>query len=693
MFLIYGGQSTLYPYFTVHLKALGISIQQTAIIFAIQPIIALFVAPMIGIMADKIGNFKFLFCFFLAFSAITSNCLLTVPEVIYTTDYGHMYFNFSCLQQTRYRNLEITVDELCQVKSNVTVELHAVIDNCYNTCNINDTINVCMDNGDKPQCSVDDFFINGTINNNTITITNFRILNTTYSHLSCTNMESQCESICSATINGSVDSCKGKIIMDENSELKTFGMYLGIRLMVTLGIGIVNGLFDAASMAVIMKYDADIGYQRLWATAAMCIFAPISGYLIDYVSESGKRSYEPCFYMYGALYLLAAVVAFFVDLSMKLPSQNAFQNLKNLLKNSEVCLMLIHVAFLGICWGFLENFLFWFLENDLGSTNLLLGLTVTIGSGTGLPMSLISTWITRKIGYVNVMVLAFAAYSVRYLGYSYATNAYVCLVYEMMENFTVTLLTIGTTLYCTHLSSLEMLTTIMTLWNGLHVISGRAFGSLIGGFLMAKIGARKTFRIFSISCAIIGTSYFLINVFYLRRLKLKKKKIESELDKEMEVIKKDIIKSRAISVSSVLVNYSTDIAYFPPINVTSIKSICRRHSHIPTRTANSFRDMEPRKRHSKSLSFVPSSSNPPLSMPDDVRRHTNRRFSVMSYTSQLETVPEELSKSNTVEDLTEMAREEPESDESPSHFKHHSSNNVQDPDCVFNSEEGHVTRF
>ncbi|XP_023220784.1 uncharacterized protein LOC111622606 isoform X1 [Centruroides sculpturatus] len=684
MFLIYGGQATLYPYFTVHLKALGVSIQQLTIIFAIQPVIALFVAPMIGIMADKIGNFKFLFCFFLTFSAITSNCLLTVPEIIQTTDYGYVDFNFSCHnQEGAYPGVEIVVDQLCRVKNGSNVESLAIIQNCYNTCDPNGTI--CLNNNDESLCSVDMFFINGTINNRTVIINNFIVSNTSYKYFKCSREELQCESSCVARINGTRDFCSGKMKRDKSSEMKTFGMYLGIRLMVTLGIGIVNGLFDAASMALILKHSADIGYQRLWATAAMCLFAPISGYLIDYYSKGEDRNYKPCFYLYATLYGLATLTAIFIDMSMKVPSQNACRNLKNLLKNSEVCLMLIHVAFLGICWGFLENFLFLFLEKDLGFSSLLLGLTVTIGSGTGLPMSLVSTWVTKKIGYVNVMVLAFFAYTVRYLGYSYATDPYICFIYEMMENFTVTLLTVGTTLYCTHLSSLEMLTTMMTLWNGLHVISGRAFGSLIGGFLMDSIGPRKTFRIFSVGCAILGISYFLINLFYLR--KLRKKEIESDLDKEMEVIKEDIMRSRAISVSSVIMNYSTDIAYYPPVNIASIKTICRRHSHIPSKTHNSFRDIETRKRHSKSLSFVPSSSPTPATFPEDTRRHINRRFSVMSYTSQLETVPEELSKSNTVEDFTIMTREEPEGSENPPDLT--SKNNIY----VINVEENVTTHL
>jgi hypothetical protein len=49
------------------------------------------------------------------------------------------------------------------------------------------------------------------------------------------------------------------------------------------------------------------------------------------------------------------------------------------------------VAFLisGILWGFLENFLFWLLE-DLGSTKFLMGMSLAVGTLAGLPLTVFS---------------------------------------------------------------------------------------------------------------------------------------------------------------------------------------------------------------------------------------------------------------------------------------------------------------
>ncbi|GFS83974.1 major facilitator superfamily domain-containing protein 6 [Nephila pilipes] len=489
MFLIYGGQATLYPYFTVHLKSLNVSIRQTAIIFAVQPIIALIVAPMVGMVADKIGNFKLIFSFFLTFSAITANLLLLVPPVPRVDDSVH----FSCDSQSNFTR-ELVMKDSCKINQkynntifNMTMAFHCEKE-CENTTDVRsfplvlqkdgmDCSNRCDNksvNGCKYifQDSAFYFYLDVSLikNENEVIYDQNRLKylityeNETFSSLLCPCSSHNCNIKCKFSSQNSKQICE--IEPPEEEFGVTFWSYLGIRLVVTLGIGLVNGLFDSASMTIIQDLKADVGFQRFWSTVGMCLLAPISGYFVDEYDN-----FQPCFFMYGILYLIAAATSLKLDLSMKLPSDNPLRNLAKLVKNPEVDMLLLQIAALGICWGFLENFLFWFLESELGSNNLIMGLTVTVGSGTGLFMALVATWFTRKLGYVNIIIIAFAAYTVRFFGYALAQDAYFCLIFEMMENFTVTLLTVGVTMYCTELASLEMLTTVMTLWNGLHVIS------------------------------------------------------------------------------------------------------------------------------------------------------------------------------------------------------------------------------
>lgn len=48
----------LYPYLTIHMRELGINVEETAIMSAIIPVVAMVMPPLAGMLADRIGNFR-----------------------------------------------------------------------------------------------------------------------------------------------------------------------------------------------------------------------------------------------------------------------------------------------------------------------------------------------------------------------------------------------------------------------------------------------------------------------------------------------------------------------------------------------------------------------------------------------------------------------------------------------------------
>ena len=72
------------------------------------------------------------------------------------------------------------------------------------------------------------------------------------------------------------------------------------------------------------------------------------------------------------------VCIFCSRLDFKPPGEQILANVKEIIKNCEVVIFLIMMMFAGVFWGFIEGFLFWFLD-DIGATKLEMGWTVTIG--------------------------------------------------------------------------------------------------------------------------------------------------------------------------------------------------------------------------------------------------------------------------------------------------------------------------
>ena len=67
-------------------------------------------------------------------------------------------------------------------------------------------------------------------------------------------------------------------------------------------------------------------------------------------------------------------------------------------------------------------------------------------------------------------------------------------------------------------------------------IIGRGVGSLIGGFLSKEYGLRNTFQTMGVICGITCTTYFILNMFWLKN-KVKQRKIKRMKEKKNKVAK------------------------------------------------------------------------------------------------------------------------------------------------------------
>ncbi|XP_046383422.1 uncharacterized protein LOC124153999 [Ischnura elegans] len=69
----------LYPFLTIHMKELGIGVEEAAAMNALSPFIAVLMPPLAGLVADRIGNFRVLLALLSAVGGGVSLLLLLVP--------------------------------------------------------------------------------------------------------------------------------------------------------------------------------------------------------------------------------------------------------------------------------------------------------------------------------------------------------------------------------------------------------------------------------------------------------------------------------------------------------------------------------------------------------------------------------------------------------------------------------------
>ena len=107
-----------------------------------------------------------------------------------------------------------------------------------------------------------------------------------------------------------------------------------------------------------------------------------------------------------------------IELPPRPPGERILKNLGQVVKNTEVVVFLVQMMFAGTFWGYIEGFLFWYLD-DLNASRFVMGWTVAVGMITSLPFLIFSGPITDLVGHINVIIIGMVAYFVRMIGYSF----------------------------------------------------------------------------------------------------------------------------------------------------------------------------------------------------------------------------------------------------------------------------------
>ena len=80
--------------------------------------------------------------------------------------------------------------------------------------------------------------------------------------------------------------------------------------------------------------------------------------------------------------------------------EQILNNMVGVIRNAEVMVFLAIIMFAGTFWGFIEAFLFWYLEN-LGALHFLMGCTVAVGMMTSLPF--LVSWVLLAYKWTFMM--------------------------------------------------------------------------------------------------------------------------------------------------------------------------------------------------------------------------------------------------------------------------------------------------
>ncbi|XP_038112525.1 major facilitator superfamily domain-containing protein 6 [Culex quinquefasciatus] len=494
LFLIFGATSSLVPYLTVHMQSLGLTVAEIATVYLTLLGTTCLSPPITGYLVDRFGRYKPVLLVAMVLNIVSHHALdhfvprraMTELRTVVAKEHGRNvagreFAGPSCLTLCpELADSENTYIQFCSPGGNASSQIELTFFNAAA-----DSLTPC----------------------GLVTLENCTLKKVIQNHL---NVE------CSLPRVPEYD--------------RTFWYYLLIRFFATTMLTATLTITDPIALTMIEQHGGDFGREKLYSSAGMAIFTPLTGLMIDYYSSgTGDTNYRPAFYTYDVLLGLSLISVVFLPVGHKQPSESIMQHLFKILRLPHVLMFIFFLFFLGAFWGFIESYLFVIMK-EMGSPNYLLGLTYTVGTVASIPMMYLTGPITRWAGHVNLLVVAFMAHALRILGYSFIENPFWCFPIELNEAISCYFMWVVATTYCAVLAPNNLVATLIGVSGMVHFCLGKGVGSFVGGFLIAEHGTRLGFRYTGYIALVCGACYKLLHLVWLKKYDKPSKEEAAEHD-------------------------------------------------------------------------------------------------------------------------------------------------------------------
>lgn len=320
---------------------------------------------------------------------------------------------------------------------------------------------------------------------------------------------------------------------DCNNGQVTFWTYLVVRSIADIFPTTAVGLIDAAIVIATCETNlghGDVGRELAFGSLGFAIFSPIVGYLntLD-INNDLQVPYIFSFITYAILMAISALILL-ISSSMPLSRPEWWTKHARVMPLggirrhlSELTCLVFILVILGILWSGIDSFLPWHLNemDDVsdaersGILNVLLGLTLTIGSLPAIPLLWNSERVVEFCGYTNLLITAFIFYIVRYAAYSYMQLAWWALASEVLEVFTMSILWVTVILYMRQLVPRHLTVTSQGMAVFFHFCLGRCFGAVFASLLSTYTSKGngsfvRVYQVGALVSAIVASVYFTI---------------------------------------------------------------------------------------------------------------------------------------------------------------------------------------
>ena len=264
----------------------------------------------------------------------------------------------------------------------------------------------------------------------------------------------------------------------------------------------VMPLVDNSVMELLGERSALYGRQRVWGAIGWGVAGALAGMLVDRLGL-GFSFYAYLFFMAVGLAVSTRMVV-----SGGTIGQPFGAGIRTVMGNRPLMIFLVTALIASMGSGIVHNYLFLYLS-DLGASETLMGLSLTVATLSEMPVFFFSSWLLRKVGARGLLLLAIAAYVVRLLAYTLMPPVWLVLPINLLHGLTFSALWVAGVSYVNQVTPKGSGATAQGLFSGLTMGLGSATGAVLGGTLYDSLGPTVVFQAAALWIA-VGLVFFWV---------------------------------------------------------------------------------------------------------------------------------------------------------------------------------------
>lgn len=505
--LCFSAIGDLLPFIPLYMKQLGLTSVEAGIIYGTIPFITFFIRPFVGILADKLHRHKLVLMVCCLLTGLFYMLLLVIPSKkmsqtieIRTNIHCNLQDSFisDCVKTEKDGSRSSSCPLVLTDYANLTMGLRntskiSCLANCQFALPGAYTTRVCFLPGVRPynERKCVDIWVSSNSNSqvkfkftNMSDIMDREVIRdqTNWEYMRCRDYDLKgveyenifyWQMLCDRQLTlNCILQCNHHV--DNGCDVKikemgaTFWAFIALYFLANVAFAPIMSLTDSIAYDILGKKKHHWGHQRLWGTIGFSMFAVTSTFLMEILrKENTEMNYSISFYLFGALCIMSAVASWTLQFSEELVCSKIIKTGLQLLKHAEILIFFIFVTICGIFNGAIETFLFWYL-NGMENTPVIFGLSLLVNCVSETVLLVFAGKVIKKIGQIPCLYMALCAYGLRFLGYSFLTNAWYVLPIEILHGVTFGFMWAGVTSYCSIIAPPGMSATIQGLLSGIH---------------------------------------------------------------------------------------------------------------------------------------------------------------------------------------------------------------------------------